>query len=262
MWIDYDVYMSSEQWFDKRDQIIARCNGICEDCNSKKTEHVHHLTYERFGNELLDDLQGLCIECHQAKHPDRKLSRDWLLISDVCKNLNITIPSLKRILKSEGLIENIVITRDLDGKPHNTADVPTDAAYKKKMVKKKPRIKHKGGQRGPYVWDFDLIKEILKTYKVPQKGENKIELPAFMHKTTKTEEYNSIIKKYGLNTSYNQKLSHWEIRQGDKIIAKFFPSKRIGDHVMIVNKVNFVEVRDGFNGVLKLLKEYEIIQAN
>jgi hypothetical protein len=29
---------------------------------------VHHLTYDRVYNELLEDLQGMCINCHVEHH--------------------------------------------------------------------------------------------------------------------------------------------------------------------------------------------------
>jgi 5-methylcytosine-specific restriction endonuclease McrA len=41
---------------------------FCKACGSKKNLHVHHVTYERFGNELLTDLLGLCYTCHKGVH--------------------------------------------------------------------------------------------------------------------------------------------------------------------------------------------------
>ena len=41
------------------------------------------------------------------------------------------------------------------------ADVPTLKAQKKRMYKNKPGAKHKG-RRGPFVWDFDLVKRECK----------------------------------------------------------------------------------------------------
>lgn len=47
---------------------MARSRGQCERCGGR-AEHVHHLTYERLGDEDLCDLQALCIECHRLEHP-------------------------------------------------------------------------------------------------------------------------------------------------------------------------------------------------
>jgi hypothetical protein len=53
--------------------IRRRAGGRCERCN-KRTRYleVHHLTYERFGRELLTDLQGLCKPCHNLADEERK----------------------------------------------------------------------------------------------------------------------------------------------------------------------------------------------
>lgn len=71
--VDYNEYLRSPEWKAKRELVIKRCNGVCEECLEAKVDHVHHLTYVRLGHEKLKDLQGLCKACHQEKHPDRKL---------------------------------------------------------------------------------------------------------------------------------------------------------------------------------------------
>jgi hypothetical protein len=58
------AYLKSPQWRAKRQQVIERCNGICEVCRMASVDDVHHRTYVRFYNELLSDLQGLCRPCH------------------------------------------------------------------------------------------------------------------------------------------------------------------------------------------------------
>jgi 5-methylcytosine-specific restriction endonuclease McrA len=30
--------------------------------------HVHHITYDRLGNEAMADLRGLCAKCHKEVH--------------------------------------------------------------------------------------------------------------------------------------------------------------------------------------------------
>lgn len=52
----------------------ARAKGRCEKCGKRGSRrnwelHVHHLTYERYGHELVDDLIVLCLECHGQEHP-------------------------------------------------------------------------------------------------------------------------------------------------------------------------------------------------
>ncbi len=48
--------------------------NVCERCpkNANKKSlnelHVHHLTYERLGNEAVDDVEIVCSECHDKIH--------------------------------------------------------------------------------------------------------------------------------------------------------------------------------------------------
>jgi 5-methylcytosine-specific restriction endonuclease McrA len=64
----YDSYMRSEQWAQKRREVIERDQGICGICRDAGISEVHHLTYERVGREALDDLVGVCSACHAIEH--------------------------------------------------------------------------------------------------------------------------------------------------------------------------------------------------
>jgi 5-methylcytosine-specific restriction endonuclease McrA len=65
----YRSYIQSEEWKQKRAEKL-RANPSCEMCDGFKHRQVHHLTYERLGNELLDDLVTLCRRCHAIEHSD------------------------------------------------------------------------------------------------------------------------------------------------------------------------------------------------
>lgn len=69
----YECYMNSDQWHALRRKVLKRDNYLCQGCLEAAAEHVHHLTYERLGNELLCDLVSLCRDCHQLCHPHRDL---------------------------------------------------------------------------------------------------------------------------------------------------------------------------------------------
>jgi hypothetical protein len=66
-------YYQSWQWQKKRKfrlQINDRIHfGLCEVCSDNKATEVHHVTYDRFGNEWLFDLSAICLPCHQSFHP-------------------------------------------------------------------------------------------------------------------------------------------------------------------------------------------------
>lgn len=64
----YNDFLFSDWWFDKREAILNARNNICEQCNKRKATIVHHLTYERLGNESLKDVACLCKKCHMEVH--------------------------------------------------------------------------------------------------------------------------------------------------------------------------------------------------
>lgn len=71
-WKAYRAHLDSPAWKSKRAQVFARSNSQCKRgvCTNRAAQ-AHHLTYERLGEELLEDLQAVCIPCHQSIHPER-----------------------------------------------------------------------------------------------------------------------------------------------------------------------------------------------
>jgi hypothetical protein len=71
---EYVRYLNSAAWAAKRAEVLARAAGSCEGCGEAvegaETE-VHHLTYERIGRELPEDLVALCPGCHRRKHKSK-----------------------------------------------------------------------------------------------------------------------------------------------------------------------------------------------
>ena len=57
--------------------IVVRSLLRCEDCKVNKAEHIHHLTYERKGHEIPEDLQYLCVVCHGKRHPHHNFKTKW-----------------------------------------------------------------------------------------------------------------------------------------------------------------------------------------
>lgn len=58
--VNYNAYINSAAWQRKRQEALRVAGCECEDCGVTENLHVHHLTYERLGNELLSDLRVLC----------------------------------------------------------------------------------------------------------------------------------------------------------------------------------------------------------
>lgn len=67
-WEDYNAYLLTEKWKDKRRLVLARDNEICRACLIRQAQQVHHLTYERVFDEPLLDLVSVCIPCHERIH--------------------------------------------------------------------------------------------------------------------------------------------------------------------------------------------------
>lgn len=66
----YHKYLKSPQWKYKHDLIIERCNRLCEICKIDTATQVHHLHYKTIFNENLEDLIGICDNCHNLEHAD------------------------------------------------------------------------------------------------------------------------------------------------------------------------------------------------
>lgn len=67
----YSEYMRSGAWRDKRKDRLDRDGHQCRHCGAATKLEVHHLTYERFGKEQLNDLITLCKSCHDGVHSGR-----------------------------------------------------------------------------------------------------------------------------------------------------------------------------------------------
>lgn len=63
----YPAYLRSTTWKRKRAEYRASGRPMECACGANRVQ-LHHLTYERIGDELLDDLQPLCAECHAMAH--------------------------------------------------------------------------------------------------------------------------------------------------------------------------------------------------
>jgi len=65
----YQKYLQSPEWKDRRKGILRRANGRCERCGDECDRlHVHHLTYARLGCERDTDLLAICNRCHCEDH--------------------------------------------------------------------------------------------------------------------------------------------------------------------------------------------------
>ena len=83
---EYTDYMNSQAWEDKRQEKLASVNNVCAEVAREKKIlswftpictgplQVHHLTYERLGNERMSDLEVMCRGHHKKHH--KHMQRD------------------------------------------------------------------------------------------------------------------------------------------------------------------------------------------
>lgn len=69
----YKTYLRSKEWKKKRKEALDEKGYLCDICKKTQDElveslHVHHLTYKNLFNEKMEDLQILCVDCHNNTH--------------------------------------------------------------------------------------------------------------------------------------------------------------------------------------------------
>lgn len=64
--VDYMTYLLSPEWQEKRGAALERDQHRCRLCNRRGPLEVHHRTYDRIGQERIEDLTTLCRTCHWA----------------------------------------------------------------------------------------------------------------------------------------------------------------------------------------------------
>lgn len=70
---EYATYMRSSHWARRKAAYFQTHDRSCVVCGIEDRIHLHHLTYERLGCELDDDLRPLCEKHHAAAHEHHRL---------------------------------------------------------------------------------------------------------------------------------------------------------------------------------------------
>lgn len=64
----YPDYLETDEWFNVRMSALDASGWRCQVCNTDEELEVHHRTYDRRGEEVLEDVTVLCRGCHQRAH--------------------------------------------------------------------------------------------------------------------------------------------------------------------------------------------------
>jgi len=67
-WRNYNAYLCTDEWWQRRSLVMDRANEICEGCRTSRATQVHHLTYKHVTNEFLWELAAICDQCHERVH--------------------------------------------------------------------------------------------------------------------------------------------------------------------------------------------------
>lgn len=73
---EYQEYINSVSWKHKREQKLKSVGYKCEECGiTKWSAHleVHHLNYDHFKHEWMEDLKVLCPDCHSGADKKRQV---------------------------------------------------------------------------------------------------------------------------------------------------------------------------------------------
>jgi hypothetical protein len=83
---EYKKYLKLDHWkgLSRR---IRQERGNCQECGKKYNLNVHHLNYDRIGNELESDLIVLCKWCHNLRH---------CKIKKITKIKTLKVPNLRK----------------------------------------------------------------------------------------------------------------------------------------------------------------------
>ena len=65
---EYIDYLKSDDWKERRKQLMEEVDWVCYKCGEKATQ-LHHLNYNNLGEEVLDeDVIAVCKDCHDEIH--------------------------------------------------------------------------------------------------------------------------------------------------------------------------------------------------
>ncbi len=65
---EYIEYLKSDDWQERRKEMMDEAGWECSECGEKAKE-LHHLSYDNLGFEMLwVDVVPLCSKCHKEVH--------------------------------------------------------------------------------------------------------------------------------------------------------------------------------------------------
>lgn len=88
--LPYEQYLLTSWWRSRRNVALRSAGYHCERCGVGRELQVHHLSYERLGAEIDEDLQVLCRGCHLGNH-----------VAELTVNRSVYLAIVSAALKAE-----------------------------------------------------------------------------------------------------------------------------------------------------------------
>ena len=129
---EYERYIHSAAWRQLANERLEMDGYTCRVCGCSATD-VHHLTYERFGNESMDDLVSLCRKCHnQAERFYDPAITPWAM-DEVKPNGNNFMAAMRvdAMQIAPKVYEYLILVRGSDFQALMALRQPNDAEKKK-----------------------------------------------------------------------------------------------------------------------------------
>ena len=74
---EYVEYLMSDDWQDRRKELMEEVGWVCAECGDKATQ-LHHVCYDNLGEEEVDvDVVALCTACHKEIHGNKDSGGDY-----------------------------------------------------------------------------------------------------------------------------------------------------------------------------------------
>lgn len=88
--MSYEDYLRTAHWGARRNRSLRLAAYRCQRCAANRELQVHHLRYDRLGEELDEDLQVLCGGCHLGHH-----------VAEVTPHRSVYLALISAALKTE-----------------------------------------------------------------------------------------------------------------------------------------------------------------
>lgn len=126
---NYDAYLRSEAWEEKRLAAMERAGHKCQVCSSCDKLSAHHNSYKHLFDEPMVDLCVLCQTCHMRHHGDEIRQKRKLMLDRMTDKQRAEFHR-KRIAKQKKLSKGYQPLQVRDMNRNQPPELPPLKSYK------------------------------------------------------------------------------------------------------------------------------------